>query len=314
MELELWMWGAFGAFIVAMLAFDLIAFGGSGGEISLRRAVGWSIGWTVLGVAFGGFLWLWQGRTPAEEYLAGYLIEKSLSVDNLFVFALVLGYFAVPVRDQRRVVFLGIVGAVVLRALFILVGAAVLDAFHYAIYVFGGFLVLTGIRMARHSNVAIDPERNPVLKVLARILPITTSYHGDQLTVREHGQRVATPMLGALILLATFDLVFAVDSIPAIFAITRDTFIVYAANAFSLLGLSALYFVLAGMIGRFRFLNVGLAAVLVFVGLKMTLDELYHVPAFASLAIIAVLLAAAIAASLLRPPATSGPGRDTASQ
>jgi len=301
MELELWMWGAFGAFVVAMLVVDLVAFGGRGEEISLRRAVDWSIGWTALGLAFGGFLWWWQGRAPAEEYLAGFLIEKSLSVDNLFVFALIFSYFAVPVAYQRRVIFWGIVGAIVLRALFILAGAALLDAFHYTIYAFGAFLVLTGIRMARHSTVEIHPERNPVLKLLGRILPMTAGYHGDRLTVRENGRRLATPMMAALVLVATFDVVFAVDSIPAIFAITRDTFIVYAANAFSLLGLAALYFVLAGMMGRFRYLNVGLAAVLVFVGLKMTLADVYKVPAFVSLAVIVVLLAVAVGASLLRP-------------
>ena len=301
MELELWMWGAFGALVVAMLVVDLVAFGGRGESISFRRAAGWSIGWTALGLAFGGFLWWWQGRAPAEEYLAGFLIEKSLSVDNLFVFALIFSYFAVPVAYQRRVIFWGIVGAIVLRALFILAGAALLDAFHYTIYVFGAFLVLTGIRMARHSTVEIHPERNPVLKLLGRVLPMTAGYHGDRLTVRENGRRLATPLLAALVLVATFDVVFAVDSIPAIFAITRDTFIVYAANAFSLLGLAALYFVLAGMMCRFRYLNVGLAAVLVFVGLKMTLADVYKVPAFVSLAVIVVLLAVAVGASLLRP-------------
>ena len=301
MELEAWMWGAFGAFVVAMLVVDLVAFGGHGETVSLRRAVVWSIGWTALGLAFGGFLWWWQGRAPAEEYMAGFLIEKSLSVDNLFVFALIFSYFAVPVAYQRRVIFWGIVGAIVLRALFILAGAALLDAFHHTIYAFGAFLVLTGMRMARHSTVDVHPERNPVLKLLVRVLPMTTGYHGDRLTVRENGRRLATPMMGALILVATFDVVFAVDSIPAIFAITRDTFIVYAANAFSLLGLAALYFVLAGMMGRFRYLNVGLAAVLVFVGLKMTFAEVYKVPPFVSLAVIVVLLAVAVGASLLHP-------------
>ena len=301
MELELWMWGAFGAFVVAMLVVDLVAFGGRGEEVSLRRAVGWSIGWTAIGLAFGAFLWWWQGRVPAEEYLAGFLIEKSLSIDNLFVFALIFSYFAVPVAYQRRVIFWGIVGAIVLRGIFILAGAVLLDAFHYAIYVFGAFLVLTGIRMARHSTVEIHPERNPVLRLLGRVLPMTAGYHSDRLTVRENGRRMATPMMAALVLVATFDVVFAVDSIPAIFAITRDTFIVYAANAFSLLGLAALYFVLAGMMGRFRYLNVGLAAVLIFVGLKMTLADVYKIPAFASLAVIGVLLAVAVGASILRP-------------
>ncbi len=300
MALEMWMWAAFGVFVVAMLLVDLLAFGGGGEQVSLRRAVGWSAGWTLLGVGFAGFLWWWQGRAPAEEYLAGFLIEKSLSIDNLFVFALIFGYFAVPAAYQRRVIYWGIVGAIVLRGLFILAGAALLDAFHYTIYLFGAFLVLTGLRMARHRSVEIHPERNPVLRLLRRVVPMTAAYDGDRLLSREAGRRVATPLLAALVLVATFDVVFAVDSIPAIFAVTRETFIVFAANAFSLLGLGALYFVLAGMIDRFRYLNVGLAAVLVFVGLKMTLADVWHVPVYASLAVIVAALGASIAASLLR--------------
>jgi tellurite resistance protein TerC len=293
------MWAAFALGVVALLLVDLFAFAGRGEEVPFRRAVGWSIGWTAVGVGFGGLLWAWQGRGPAEEYLAGFLIEKSLSIDNLFVFALIFGFFAVPAAYQRRVIFWGIVGAIVLRALFILAGAALLDAFHLTVYVFGGFLILTGIRMARHREVEIHPERNPVLRLLGRVLPLTTAYHGDRLTAREGGRRVATPLAAALILVATFDVVFAVDSIPAIFAVTRETFVVYAANAFSLLGLSALYFVLAGMIGRFRYLNVGLAAVLVFVGAKMTLADVVHVPVYGSLAVILAALGAAVGASLV---------------
>ncbi|HSK14845.1 MAG TPA: TerC family protein [Gaiellaceae bacterium] len=300
MQLEVWMWVAFGVFVVGMLIVDLVAFGNRGEEIPLRRAVAWSIGWTALGVAFGGFLWLWQGRVPAGEYFAGFLIEKSLSVDNLFVFALIFAYFAVPAAFQRRVIFWGIVGAIVLRGLFILAGAALLEAFHYTIYVFGIFLVVTGIRMARHSGVEIHPERNPVLKLLRRVVPLTDHYREDRLVVRENGKRYATPMVAALVLVATFDVVFAVDSIPAIFAVTRDTFIVYAANAFSLLGLAALYFVLAGMMGKFRYLNVGLAAILIFVGAKMTLSDVFHVPVWLSLVVIVTLLGGAIGASLLR--------------
>jgi tellurite resistance protein TerC len=246
-------------------------------------------------------LWWWQGRTPAGEYLSGFLIEKSLSIDNLFVFALIFGYFAVPAAYQRRVLFWGIVGAIVLRALFILAGAALLDAFHATVYLFGAFLVVTGIRMARHRNVEIQPERNPVLRLIRRVVPMTTAHHGDRLLVRDGARRVATPLLAALVLVATFDVVFAVDSIPAIFAVTRETFVVFAANAFSLLGLAALYFVLAGMIERFRFLNLGLAAVLVFVGLKMALVDVVHVPAYASLGVIAAALAASVAASLAIP-------------
>jgi tellurite resistance protein TerC len=311
LELELWMWLAFAGFVAAMLLVDLLAFGRRRERISLRRSVIWSVAWTLLGLGFAGFLWLWQGREPAGEYLAGFLIEKSLSIDNLFVFALIFTYFAVPPAFQRRALFWGIVGAIVLRAIFILAGAALLDAFHYTIYVFGAFLVITGIRLARHRNVEIHPERNPVLRLIARALPMSTTYQQDKLVARQQGRLVATPLLGALALIATFDVVFAVDSIPAIFAITRDTFIVYAANAFSLLGLASLYFVLAGMIDRFRYLNLGLAAVLVFVGLKMTLADLYTIPVYLSLAVIVIALAAAVAVSMVRPGATLRTQADT---
>jgi tellurite resistance protein TerC len=307
MQLELWMWLAFGAFVAAMLLVDLFGFGRHGEPIPLVRAAAWSVAWTLLGLGFGGFLWVWQGREPAGEYLAGFLIEKSLSIDNLFVFALVFAYFGVPPAFQRRALFWGIVGAIVLRGLFILAGAALLNAFHFTVYVFGAFLVVTGIRLARHRDVAIHPERNPVLKLIRRVLPMTSVYHGDRLLAREHGRLAATPMVAALGLIATFDVVFAVDSIPAIFAVTRDTFIVYAANAFSLLGLAALYFVLVGMIDRFRYLNLGLAAVLVFVGLKMSLADIYEIPVHLSLAFILAALAASVGLSFVRRP--DGPHR-----
>jgi tellurite resistance protein TerC len=312
MDLELWMWVAFAGFVAAMLLVDLLAFGRRGEPIPLRRSVVWSIGWTLLGLVFAAFLWVWQGREPAGEYLAGFLIEKSLSIDNLFVFALIFAYFAVPPAFQRRALFWGIVGAIVLRGVFILAGAALLDAFHYTIYVFGAFLVVTGIRFARHRTVEIHPERNPLLKLIRRFLPMTSAYDEDRLLVRERGGFVATPMLAALALIAAFDVVFAVDSIPAIFAVTRDTFIVYAANAFSLLGLAALYFVLADMIERFRYLNLGLAAILVFVGLKMTLADVYEIPVHVSLAVIVVALATAAAFSIARPLPRTGPPADAA--
>ena len=301
MELEWWAWAAFGVFVVALLFIDLAVFGRGRDIISFRRGVGWSIGWTALGVGFAGFLWAWQGRVSAEEYFAGFLIEKSLSIHNLFVFALILAYFAVPPASQRRVLFWGIAVAIVLRGVFIAAGAVLLDTFHFTIYLFGAILIVTGIRMARHRTVEIHPERNPVLKALGRLVPLTTEFHGDRLTVRENGKRIGTPLLAALVLVATFDVVFAVDSIPAIFAVTQEPFIVYAANAFSLLGLAALYFVLANMIGRFRYLNVGLAVVLVFVGVKMTIADLYKIPVFLSLAVIMLTLAAAVVASVLRP-------------
>src|ERR671924_563406 len=302
MELDLWMWAAFGAFVVAMLLVDLIAFGRRAEAIPLRRAALWSFGWSALGLAFAPVLWSWQGRRFAEEYLAGFLIEKSLSIDNLFVFALVFSYFAIPAAYQRRVIYWGIVGAIVLRGLFILAGAALIDAFHYTVYAFGAFLGVTGVRMARRPTVEVHPERNPVLRLLARVVPLTSVHHSDRFTVRERGRRKATPLLAALVLVATFDVVFAVDSIPAIFAVTRETFIVYAANAFSLLGLAALYFVLVGMLGRFRYLHIGLAFVLVFVGAKMTLEDVYEIPAYLSLAVVAAVLAGTVVVSLLRPP------------
>ncbi len=301
MQLEVWMWFAFGGFVVSMLLVDLLGFGRRGERIAFRRAVAWSVGWTIVGLGFAGFLWAWQGRRPAEEYLAGFLIEKSLSIDNLFVFALIFSYFAIPAAYQRRVIYWGIVGAIVLRAVFILAGLVLLDAFHYTIYLFGSFLVVTGLRMTRQAEVEIDPARNPVLKILRRVLPMTPAYHDDRIVVRKDGRWFATPLLAALALVAAFDVVFAVDSIPAIFAITRDLFIVYSANAFSLLGLAALYFVLASAIDRFRYLNLGLAAVLVFVGLKMVLSDLYELPAYVSLAVIVTALTVAILTSLVRP-------------
>lgn len=310
MEIAPWGWAALAGLVVLLLLVDLAAFGRRGEEIPFRRAVAWSVGWAAVGVGFAGVLWAWQGRSPAEEYLAGFVIEKSLSIDNLFVFAVVFATFGVAARHQRRVIFWGIVGAIVLRALFILAGAGLLDAFHATIYVFGGFLVVTGIRMARHRETEIDPERNRVLRLLRRVLPLTARTEGDAFTLRIAGRRTATPLLAALVLVATFDVVFAVDSIPAIFAVTRETFVVYAANAFSLLGLAALYFVLAGMIGRFRYLNVGLAAVLVFVGAKMMLADVVHVPVAASLGVIVAALGLAIGASLARGGRNDGGGSE----
>ncbi len=301
MDLQWWAWAASGALVVVLLLVDYLVAGRGSSTISFRRAVTWSVVWTMLGLGFGLFLWAWQGRTAMEEYLAGFLIEKSLSIDNLFVFAMIFAYFAVPAASQRRVLFWGIAGAILLRGVFIAAGAVLLDTFHYTIYVFGAILIVTGIRMARHQSAEIHPERNPALKLLGRVIPLRTEYHGDRLTIREGARRFGTPLLAALVLVATFDVVFAVDSIPAIFAVTREPFVVYAANAFSLLGLAALYFVLANMLGRFRYLNVGLAVVLVFVGVKMTISDFYKIPIAVSLGVILLTLAAAVVASLLRP-------------
>jgi tellurite resistance protein TerC len=306
-DVSWWVWLGFALVVGILLLIDLLVFGQRGSAPSFRRAVAWSIGWTVTGLGFAVVLWLWRGSGIAEEYLAGFVIEKSLSIDNLFVFAMVFAALGVPAIAQRRVLFWGIVGAIVLRGIFILAGAALLDAFHVTIYVFGGFLVVTGLRMLRHRQVTVVPERNPALRALARVVPQTTTYDGDRLVTREGGRRVATPLLAALVLVAVFDVVFAVDSIPAIFAVTRETFVVYAANAFSLLGLTALYFVLRGLLDRFAYLHVGLGIVLVFVGAKMALSDIAKIPAYASLAVIVSTLAASIAASLLRDRADRSP-------
>jgi len=294
-------WIGFSVLVVAMLGLDLGVLQRRAHTPGPREALGNTLSWIGLACLFGAWVTHHAGADVGSAWFTAYVVEKSLSIDNLFVFALVFGYFGVPAASQRRVLFWGIVGAIVLRAIFIFAGAALLDAFHYTIYVFGGFLVLTGLRMARHSDVEIHPDRNPALKLLGRILPLVKRYEGDRFVVRERGRVFATPLFAALVLVATFDLVFAVDSIPAIFAVTRETFLVCAANAFSLLGLASLYFVLAELLGRFHYLNVGLGVVLVFVGAKMAAADLYEVPIWASLLVIVGVLGAAVGASLLRP-------------
>ena len=255
-------------------------------------------------------LWLWGGTNAGEEYFAGYLIEKALSVENIFVFALVLGYFAVPAANQHRVLFFGVLGALVLRGAFIAGGKALLENFHWMIYVFGAFLVLTALRMATQEEISVDPGRNPLLRALRRVIPMTDQYHGQRFWVREGGRRLATPMLAVLVAVETTDVVFAVDSIPAIFAVTTDTFVVFTSNAFALLGLRALYFLLAGAMHRLSYLKIGLAGVLALVGIKMLISDLYKVPIAISLGAIAAILAVAVGASLWkahREEAGAGP-------
>jgi tellurite resistance protein TerC len=296
---EVWVWLLFGVAIGVLLLVDLLVAGRSKGLPSLRSAAAWSVAWTALALLFTLVLAAWRGGAVAGEYLAGYVIERSLSLDNLFVFALIFSYLAVPGEAQRRVLFFGIALAIALRAVFILAGATVLAAFHWTVYLFGAFLLLTALRMARHDQVEIHPERNPLLRLARHLLPIIPGYHGDRIVVRDGGRRAATPLLAALLMVASFDIVFAVDSIPAIFAITRDTFVVFAANAFSLLGMTSLFFLLAGMVRRFRYLNLGLAVILAFVGAKMLTSDLVHIPSGASLAIIVAVLGAAMLASHL---------------
>jgi tellurite resistance protein TerC len=303
LHVEPWIWIAFLSFIVGMLAIDLLVFQREAHAVSMREAAIWSGVWVALGLTFGGIIWLWQGPEAGGEYLAGYLIEKSLSVDNIFVFALIFGYFAVPAAYQHRVLFWGVFGALVFRAIFIAAGATLLDQFHWMIYVFGAFLVITGIRMARSSDEHVDPGKNPVLRAFRRFVPMTDGLRDERFFVKETGRRLATPLLAVLVVMETTDIIFAIDSIPAIFAVTTDTFLVFTSNAFAILGLRALYFLLAGMIGRFAYLKIGLAFVLAFVGVKMLISDWYHLPIWLSLTVIATAIAISVIVSLRRAPA-----------
>jgi tellurite resistance protein TerC len=302
LTVEWWAWVAVIAFILAMLAVDLLFFHREAHEVSIKEAATWSGIWIGISLVFGGIVWATLGGQAAGEYISGYLIEKSLSVDNLFVFALLLSYFAVPIEHQHRLLYWGVLGALVARAIFIFAGVAVLETFHWTIYVFGALLVITGARMATHSDTEVHPDRNPLLNLLRRAMPITDEYHGQHFFVRRDGRRWATPLLAVLVVIETSDIIFAIDSIPAIFAITRNTFLVFTSNAFAILGLRALYFLLAGFLGRLTYLNVGLAAVLVFVGIKMLLTDVYHIPVWASLLAIASMIGVAVAFSLKRSP------------
>jgi tellurite resistance protein TerC len=306
---QLWLWIGFNLFVLLMLGLDLFVFHREAHEVRLTEAAAWSVFWVLLALAFNGGLAYFLGRGPALEFLTGYLIEKALSVDNIFVFALLFSYFGVPPRYQHRVLFWGILGALAMRGVMIAVGAYLIQQFHWIIYVFGAFLVVTGVRMATQDEHAVEPEANPVIRLIKRLMPVTNVYHGQQFFVREATadglQRVATPLFVVLILVETTDLIFAVDSIPAIFAVTQDPFIVYTSNVFAILGLRALYFLLAGIIHRFHYLKLGLSVVLIVVGAKMLLSDLYKVPIGLALGVVALVLGASVVASLLFPQQAS---------
>ena len=301
MEISLWFWVGFNVVVLAMLALDLGVFHRKAHEVTLREAGTWSAVWVALALLFNLWLYLAWGAEPALQFLTGWLIEKSLSVDNIFVFAMLFTYFAVPAQYQHRVLFWGILGALVMRGVFIAAGAYVLEQFHWVIYVFGGLLVLTGIKMALRVE-GYDPERNVVLRLVRRFLPVTTEYHGQRFWVRQAGRWVATPLFVVLLMVEMTDLIFALDSIPAIFAVTQEPFLVYTANVFAILGLRSMYFLLAGVIHRFVYLKYGLALVLVFVGTKMMLLDVVKVPIGLSLAAVGSVIALSIALSLLRRP------------
>jgi TerC family integral membrane protein len=285
-----WVWVAFAAFVVAMLVLDLLVLHRRAHEVALREAAIWTAVWVTIGLGFGGLLWLWQGGDTGQAYLAGYLIEKSLSLDNIFVFAVIFAAFAIPARYQHRVLMLGIVGALVMRAVFIVAGVRLLESFHLVIYVFGAILLIAAVKMMR-AEPAPRPERNRAVRALRRVLPTTEQLDGQRFLVRDGGRLLATPLLLALIVIETTDVIFAVDSIPAVLAVTTDPFVVYTSNVFALLGMRALYFLLAGATAQFRYLRPGLAVILAAVAAKLLLADVVTVPAWASPAFIAIVLA-----------------------
>ena len=300
MEVPLIFWIGFLVFVLAMLALDLGVFNRKEHVITVAEAGRWVAFWVSLGLLFNVGLYLWAGPQAGIEFLTGYLIEYSLSVDNIFVFVLLFSAFSVPARYQHRVLFWGILGALVMRGTMIFLGVSLIENFHWVIYVFGAFLVFAGLRLLfNNDDDLIDVERNPVLRLVRRFVPITEDYHGSRFFVRHGGKLAATPLLLVLVLIEVTDVVFAVDSIPAIFAITREPFIVFTSNIFAILGLRSLYFLLAGIIDRFVYLEYGLAVILTYVGVKMLVSGVWHPPTWLSLAVIVAVLAVSIGASLL---------------
>ncbi len=298
-------WFGFTALVAALLVLDLGVLNRRSHVLSFKEAISWSSGLIAIALLFGVFLWVKEGTRPALEYYTGYVIELSLSVDNLFVFLLIFQYFAVPAELQPRILKWGIIGALVLRGIMISLGAILLAQFHWIIYVFGGILILTGIRMFRGNGDRIEPDRNPLVRTARRVIPMVEAYDGQHFFTRTHKGWMATPLLLVLLMVEWSDLVFAIDSIPAIFAVTRDPFIVYSSNVFAVLGLRALYFVLAGMMDRFEYLKPGVAAILVFVGVKMLVNGIVPVPIGASLGVIVGILAVSIVISMRKTRATA---------
>lgn len=311
MNVSLWIWAVFSVAVVGVLLLDLLLFHRDERQVGIGEAAIWSGIWIALALAFTAVLWAWVGGVPAKQYLAGYLIERTLSIDNVFALVVIFGYFAVPPGCRHRALVWGIVGALGLRLVFILLGAVALDRFAWTAYVLAAFLVATGLRLAVRE-LEVRPDRNPVLRLLRRGMPMTDGYHGQHFVVRDGGGLRATPMLAVMVVIATADVAFATDSIPAVFAITREPFLVFAANAFAVLGLLALYFLLAAAIDRFRYLRPALAAVLVLVGVKMGIEDVYEVPIGTSLAaILGIFVTAVLVSVVVRrravPPADPAP-------
>lgn len=302
-------WFGFTALVASLLVLDLGVLNRRSHVLSFREAISWSTGLVTIALLFGVFLWVQEGIKPALEYYTGYVIELSLSVDNLFVFLLIFQYFAVPAALQPRILKWGIIGALVLRGIMISLGAILLAQFHWIIYVFGGILILTGIRMFHGTGDRIEPDRNPLVRAARRVIPMVEAYDGQKFFTRTHKGWLATPLFLVLLMVEWSDLIFAIDSIPAIFAVTRDPFIVYSSNVFAVLGLRALYFVLAGMMDRFEYLKPGVAAILVFVGVKMLINGILPVPIGISLGVIVGILGLSMVISMRKTRATAPEGR-----
>lgn len=298
METPIIFWIIFNAFVFVMLALDLGVFHRKSHEVSVKEALTWTFIWILLAMIFNVIIYFWRGQQQALEYFTGYLVEKALSVDNIFVFIMIFTYFQIPTKYQHKVLFWGIIGALIMRVIFIFAGVALLEKFHFTIYIFGALLIFTGIKMFNHGDSKIDPDKNPVLRFFKKFMPVTQELHEDKFMIRIDGKRFATPLFLVLILIETTDLIFAVDSIPAILAITQDQFIVYTSNVFAILGLRSLYFALAGVIHRFWLLSYGLAIVLIFVGLKMMLIDFYKIPIEWSLLFISTIISGSIFFSL----------------
>ncbi|WP_295937226.1 TerC family protein [uncultured Xanthomonas sp.] len=307
---NVWLWSGFAIVVVVALLADLVLMRHGGPhKVTFKEALWWSIGWIALALAFNAGLWWYlretidvaTGNRLGLEFLTGYLVEKSLAVDNIFVFLMIMSYFAVPEEQRQRVLVIGVLGAIVLRAVMIFAGSVLLTKFHWLLYVFGAFLLLTGIKMWFSAGKEPDLEANPVLRFMRKHLRLTPQYHGNALSVTREGKRWFTPLFAVLMLIAITDVIFAVDSIPAIFAITTDPFIVLTSNVFAVLGLRAMFFLLAGMADRFHLLPYGLAIVLVFIGTKMLIIDLYKIPVLVSLLAVAVVIGATVVLSLLRP-------------
>lgn len=301
MVVDIYVWIGFLVFVFLMLALDLGVFHSKSHEVKIKEALIWSFVWITLALVFNYGIYVFMGEEKALEFLTGYVIEKSLSVDNLFVFIMIFTYFNVEPKYQHKILFWGILGALIMRAIFIFTGVALINKFHWIIYIFGAFLIFTGIKMLFHKDEKIDPDKNPLVRLFKKFMPVTTTNHGNKFFVKIGVKTFATPLFIVLLLVEFTDLIFAVDSIPAILAITNDTFIIFTSNVFAILGLRSLYFALAGITKYFYYIKYGLSAVLVFVGIKMTIVDIYKIPINYSLLTILVILLISICASLLFP-------------